>query len=1230
MTQAIIQWNCRGLRANFEELNILFSSFSPAVVCLQETLQHDDKMIKFRHYMQYYKNSLKMDGRPNGGVSILIKNNFPHSQINLTTNFQAVATRVTLHRVITICCIYLPPNSPVDTLDLVNLINQLPAPILFVGDFNAHSPLWGCSSLDNRGKICEDLINNQTLCILNNKTPTYLHPATGSRTSIDLSICDPSLMLDLSWTVHDDLCGSDHFPIIIQNNKPVPQATISKWKLNKADWTLFHDLSEHQLNCTDTLSTKFNIDIFTAKLIDIANKSIPKTSPNPKQNKKPWFNEDCKTAINSRKQSLKLFTLQPTSCNLDNFRICRAKCRRTLREAKRSSWQSYVSGLTSRTTVKKTWDMIRKISGKISQNPIKHLSNNGVLVTSLKDITDTFGKTIAYNSSTNHYTTKFQKFKYTQERQHINFKSNNLENYNMLFSLDELTDALRRAHDSSPGPDEVHYQFIKHLPQTTLELLLNTYNKIWTTGDFPNSWQQALLIPIPKPDKDLQDPNNYRPIALTSCLCKLMERMVNNRLVYYLESNNLISNIQSGFREQRSTTDQLVRLETWIREGLANRDHVVAIFFDLEKAYDTTWKHGILLDLFQAGLRGHLPTFISKFLENRFFRVRIGSTLSDQYYQETGVPQGSILSVTLFNLKINSITHCVRDGTESSLYVDDFLACVRSQQMRSIERQLQLCLNNLQKWSDENGFKFSKSKTVCMHFCTKRHLHPDPVLLLDNHPIPVVVETKFLGVIFDRKLSFIPHLQHLRTKCFKALNLLKVVSHRDWGGDTETLLKLYRSLIRSKLDYGCIVYGSARKSYIQMLDPIQNQALRLCLGAFRTSPIESLQVEANEPTLATRRNKLALQYAIKLKSNLNNPTYDCIFNPHYTALFESRPNTIPPLSTRIENILAEINLNFNVIEPHNFPSLEPWTLKLPKVVFELHSEKKSTTHPDLLRSQFYCFISNKLGYTHIYTDGSKYQNGVAAAAVGMNQTITRRLSSHASIFSAEAIALTLALEIVEAAGDRNFWIFSDSLSCLQAIKFRQLQNPLILNILQKCHMLMVTHDKIVQFCWIPSHVGISGNEKADLAAKGAIQLPINTDIKLPYTDLKQDINQYYTKSWQTIWNNTLFNKLQNVKPALGKTKLYNLTTRRDEVVLHRLRIGHTYLTHSYLLKQDNNPDCSTCKCLLTVQHILLECPNYNFIRVKYFQATSLYDLFNKVPLVHIINYLKEIKLYKNI
>ena len=138
--------------------------------------------------------------------------------------------------------------------------------------------------------------------------------------------------------------------------------------------------------------------------------------------------------------------------------------------------------------------------------------------------------------------------------------------------------------------------------------------------------------------------------------------------------------------------------------------------------------------------------------------------------------------------------------------------------MATIEHQLQQNLNKIENWAKSNGFKFSKSKTQCVHFCQLRK--------------PVVEESKFLGILFHRKLSFIPHIKYLKAKCLKALNLLKVLSHTSWGADRTTLLKLYRSLVRSKLDYGCIIYGSAPKSYLPMIDPIHNQGLRLALGAF--------------------------------------------------------------------------------------------------------------------------------------------------------------------------------------------------------------------------------------------------------------------------------------------------------------------------------------------------------------------------------------------------------------
>ena len=126
----------------------------------------------------------------------------------------------------------------------------------------------------------------------------------------------------------------------------------------------------------------------------------------------------------------------------------------------------------------------------------------------------------------------------------MKFTSDNTENYNS-----ELTDSLSKAHDTSSGPDDIHYQLLKHLPVSSLLILLEMFNDIW----------KPEIYLIPKPDKDHTDPTNYRPIALTSCICKTMEQMINDRLTRFLETNNIITDYQSGFRRHRSTNDHLIR-----------------------------------------------------------------------------------------------------------------------------------------------------------------------------------------------------------------------------------------------------------------------------------------------------------------------------------------------------------------------------------------------------------------------------------------------------------------------------------------------------------------------------------------------------------------------------------------------------------------------------------------------------------------------------------------------
>ncbi|KAG8177457.1 hypothetical protein JTE90_008641 [Oedothorax gibbosus] len=207
--------------------------------------------------------------------------------------------------------------------------------------------------------------------------------------------------------------------------------------------------------------------------------------------------------------------------------------------------------------------------------------------------------------------------------------------------------------------------------------------------------------------------------------------MVNARLVYCLEEKGALSPFQSGFRHHRSTIDNILLLETSIREAFVRNQHLVSICFDMEKAYDRTWRYGILKDLYHLGFRGNLPVFIQNFLKTRVFQI-------------------------------NGIVEQLPPAVKGTLFVDDFHISCASTNMSTVERQLQIAIRQITDWTNNNCFVISNQKTICMHFCRKRGLHPDPEIILNGVALPVRSEATFLGVIFDSKLTFLPHVQHLR------------------------------------------------------------------------------------------------------------------------------------------------------------------------------------------------------------------------------------------------------------------------------------------------------------------------------------------------------------------------------------------------------------------------------------------------------------------------------------
>ena len=207
-----------------------------------------------------------------------------------------------------------------------------------------------------------------------------------------------------------------------------------------------------------------------------------------------------------------------------------------LRESKRKSFRDFVSSIGNQTPLTKVSKSIRNLKGSGSDRSIRHLCRqNGTMAETGKEISLEFAERLSSNSSIQHYSPTFLQAKRRAENTHLNFTSHDNEHYNNKFTLDELTTCLSSFRKSAPGPDGISYDIIERLPRNCLGILLNIYNKIWTTQDFPDSWRLATVIPIPKPGKDHSDAGSYRPISLTSCLCKLMEKMVNRRLTWFLE-----------------------------------------------------------------------------------------------------------------------------------------------------------------------------------------------------------------------------------------------------------------------------------------------------------------------------------------------------------------------------------------------------------------------------------------------------------------------------------------------------------------------------------------------------------------------------------------------------------------------------------------------------------------------------------------------------------------------
>lgn len=241
----------------------------------------------------------------------------------------------------------------------------------------------------------------------------------------------------------------------------------------------------------------------------------------------------------------------------------------------------------------------------------------------------------------------------------------------------------------SPGLDGIPYAFIQNFPPNCTKYLLDIFNIILKYNVFPTHWRHGFVIPILKPNKNKHLTESYRPITLLSTLCKLLEKIINRRLAWFLEKIKYISPEQNEFRQNRNTLNNVLSIKHEIETTKNNRQSLGMISFDIAKAYDTTWRPRIIHILNKIVCKGNLINFIQNLLLERTFQVKTSKCLSDIYIQENGVPQGSTISVTLFLLAINDISKQIAKPITSLLYANDFSILCRSNNITTIKQILQ-------------------------------------------------------------------------------------------------------------------------------------------------------------------------------------------------------------------------------------------------------------------------------------------------------------------------------------------------------------------------------------------------------------------------------------------------------------------------------------------------------------------------------------------------------------
>lgn len=834
-----MHWNCDSISNKIVEFYDFMIQNNIHVACLSETHLKPHRHIHRHPDFCIYR--LDRTDRPMGGVAIVVRKSIshrllPHTGMKL---IECIGIELNLEsrRKLHIYSVYLPSKTSPAVLrqhyinDLRTVTRQRRDANYFIcGDFNSRHYHWNCRSNNLAGNLLYQEYVDDNFMILFPNTHTHVPNDTNKQPStIDLIVTNS--VLPISTPVGEFL-SSDHEAVTTEIELSSPSILNNARRVRayrKADWEQYRFSIANRLNTsnldlqaiTNTEQIDSMVRSFTDLILRVQDFTVPLELPNRyaieltpeiraliivrRAKRREWQstrNPRCKTVVNLLK------------------RIIQEK----VNELRNGNWSRMLENLPEDDNKRSLWRLSRYLKNKSREIPPLSVDDKILLTEeektkALADKFEEFHQNTLAGDDPNH-TNEVT----SQVTRYLADQASSVPAYP---TPEEVHQYIRKLKSSkAPGHDRVHNNLLKQLPYKAIIYLNFIISACFKLCYFPTEWKTAKVVPIKKPDKDAAKTTSYRPISLLSSIAKILERAILSRLNVHTNDFNIIPSAQHGFRSNHSTTHQLHRVITHMRTKLRSRSTSGVIFFDIEKAFDRIWHAGLLYKLIKFHYPRYLIKIVASFLQQRRFNVAINSTLSTTRNIPFGVPQGAVLSPTLYNIYTSDAPQppdCL-----VAFYADDTAIISSSPRWVNVNNNLQLATNLYQHYYNRWKIKLNVDKTQAL-LVTRRRTRELPELpfLFNDHEIEWESVCKYLGVMIDRKLTMSPHIDYVIGKTQRAIRLLYPLISRNSKLNVHNKLLLFKLALRPIYTYACPIVITAAKTHISKLQRLQNKLLKM-------------------------------------------------------------------------------------------------------------------------------------------------------------------------------------------------------------------------------------------------------------------------------------------------------------------------------------------------------------------------------------------------------------------